>query len=291
MRREEIFENPPDKLVVRLREVFTEATFALKLLEKDLSKEGNIAEHIRNMNHELLDEQEENADCSGLPMFGSMNNQITDPNRPLKGKRLGSKLLFLFPETPLNRHLLIKQRIEGVRPLKLANEEANLLMQLTESEFVKEDAIKEYWKFYDEFRIYMNVLMRNINMMKAYPEYSHFRVFLLPRFPKFSIQFISTLSTELMRCLEEGRDPFKPVNPVPRAIPYGPQATNPAGRELGIKECAICMGEMTNLAMTFKCRHCLRRFHCDCVIEWLTNSQSCPTCRKMVFDERYLAYY
>ncbi|CAN8315050.1 unnamed protein product [Cochlearia groenlandica] len=47
--------------------------------------------------------------------------------------------------------------------------------------------------------------------------------------------------------------------------------------------CAICLDDLCE--GTMKLPNCRHRFHMECIGEWLTDSNTCPLCRKIVFEE------
>ncbi|CAN8315074.1 unnamed protein product [Cochlearia groenlandica] len=47
--------------------------------------------------------------------------------------------------------------------------------------------------------------------------------------------------------------------------------------------CAICLDDLCEEMM--KLPNCRHRFHMECIGEWLTDSNTCPLCRKIVFEE------
>lgn len=54
-------------------------------------------------------------------------------------------------------------------------------------------------------------------------------------------------------------------------------------------ECSICLDEIEDLSdhVKLSCSHC---FHSECINQWLSRSNSCPYCRKIIKDT-YQIYF
>lgn len=155
------------------------------------------------------------------------------------------------PETSAKLYELfkIRQSIPSDRDEKI--EKAQKLLGMANDETDRKLARNEWNMILIAYRNYQKEVNRSIEWIQNNKDKSILQMPPLPESPKFSKSF------------EQVYDRI--VN-----------------GELADQECVVCLEEMTDQKNTVKCRHCRRRFHYQCVMEYVKtgNNDKCLICRK-----------
>ena len=57
----------------------------------------------------------------------------------------------------------------------------------------------------------------------------------------------------------------------------------------GDDECSICLQTLNS--QKIKVLPCEHTFHTDCILEWLTNTNTCPICRKSIHKHKMKVFF